>query len=184
MIIHKNKNSNTKKISIIIVATVLLLITVLLVLEKTRVTNIIHDPFYHAPESSTSVVDTLTRNDPSTSKDKGATLGTTKDSPDSTSDVPVSQAATISISSLGTNQDFVSYSATVSGSASANGTCTITFEQSGAKPVVATSTAKGMTCVDSSIPVQQFTMLGTWTATLRYFYDNQQISTTGKVVIQ
>lgn len=67
------------------------------------------------------------------------------------------------------------------------GTCVFTYENDIAKPVIRQVAAKdagsSMTCNSGAIPEVEFSAVGTWKLTVRYFTDNQQAVNSTDVVI-
>lgn len=109
--------------------------------------------------------------------------GTTK----TTDQVPVDATLTAAITTLQQADGFVTFSGTVT-PAQTGGSCSVTLSNPNDKPVVrsvdATSDANGTICGPIKIPESEFSYLGTWTATFRYFVGDKQVVATKDIVIQ
>lgn len=100
----------------------------------------------------------------------------------STNEIPVKQDASLSITSLQQSGGSVSYAATFSG-IDGGGTCSAEFTAPGAKPVTRTTQPSGQDC-SASIPEMEFTQLGEWTLTARYYNSNTQVSATQAINVR
>lgn len=94
--------------------------------------------------------------------------------------VPVSTSLTASITNLSETNQEVNFTSTITGSSDA-GTCVVTFSTPNDVPVTKqfTPTLNGQTatCGPLTIPAQDFTYIGTWTATLHYYVGTEQATT-------
>lgn len=145
------------------------------------------------PFSSTETVDTDGRQDTVNESPKNnnpATKGdtdTTGNKGLNTDEVPVAVALSASITTLEQSGDAVNFSAKINGTAS-NGTCVVTFSNANDRPVTKefSSTTKDniTTCGPVSIPSLEFSFLGEWNVSLRYYTGTEQVVTEGKVTIQ
>lgn len=100
----------------------------------------------------------------------------------STAEVPVKPEASLTISSLKQSNGEVSYAATFDG-IDGDGTCSAQFTAPGAKPVTRTTKASGQEC-SASIPEMEFTQLGEWTLTVRYYNSNAQVTATKAINVK
>lgn len=100
----------------------------------------------------------------------------------STAEVPVKPEASLAITSLKQSNGEVSYAATFDG-IDGDGTCSAQFTAPGAKPVTRTAKASGQEC-SASIPEMEFTQLGEWTLTVRYYNSNSQVTATKAINVQ
>jgi hypothetical protein len=104
------------------------------------------------------------------------------DASKSTDQIPVKQEASLTITSLKQSDGSVSYAATFDG-IDGDGTCSAQFTTPNAKPVTRTTKAAGQEC-SASIPEMEFTQLGEWTLTVRYYNANSQVTATKAINVQ
>lgn len=100
----------------------------------------------------------------------------------STSEIPVKQDASLTITSLQQSGGSVSYAATFAG-IDGGGTCSAQFTATGAKPVTRTTQPSGQEC-SASIPEMEFTQLGEWTLTVRYYNSSTQVTATQAINVR
>lgn len=101
----------------------------------------------------------------------------------STSEVPVSETLHVKITDLTQGGRGITYRATISDSAK-DGTCSATFTNSLDRPVIRTTASRNNVCGPVTIPETEFSALGIWTLTLRFYTDNVQAVDTKTVEIQ
>lgn len=114
--------------------------------------------------------------------------GTPASSPDvdntkTTNDIPVAKETNVTIEKLSQENGSITYSATI-GNPGESGTCSATFSNNTDRPVTRTTTAEGPSCGPVSIPEAEFSTLGTWTLTLRYYTNNTQAVATQTIEIK
>lgn len=174
----KNKYSQKRFLAYSLI-TLILLAATLFVLEKTRLTNFIKDPFYKPqPEANSSVSD-------STLKSKANLASTNTDAGDTsknTGNIPVSPTTTINIDSVVQSDGMVTYNATII-SPGGSGTCSAMFTKDGSKPVTRVSNTSSDKCGPVSIPELEFESVGVWTLTLRYYTNETQAIATKTVEV-
>lgn len=180
MKINTKNAINKKKIALIATGVAVIFFSLLYYTETSRLTNFITNPFYtpSAAELEAQKTELATQQDPTTGNKSD--IPTSADGVDlnkTTDQVPTASAASIAITRLEQKNDQVSYAAQVSG-ITENGTCSATFTKEGSRPVVRSTQATGSTCGPIVIPETEFSQVGTWKLTLRYFADDQQIDTT------
>lgn len=148
-------------------------------LEKSRITNVIKDPFYTSDEQK---AEDATKNDP-TNNGKGGEANTDGvDSNKTTDEIP--QSTTISISLDSTTQSSGNVVAKVSiKNNSQDGVCSFTFSKENARPVVRSIDTSSNSC-EVSIPEQEFEMIGTWNVSVHYFSNNTQATVEGSVSVK
>lgn len=117
------------------------------------------------------------------SKDESAASSKDVDKSKNTSEVPISETAKLEILKLAQENREVIYSAAVT-NGSGGGTCSAVFTHELAKPVISTTSAHNGKCGPTSIPETEFSALGTWTLTLRYYTDNTQAVATQTVEVR
>ncbi len=144
------------------------------------------------PFDGTSTTPTMTSDkiDSTTTPSPKATNSTSSNSVDSqktTNQVPLDNSLAATITQI-TEDDSgnILFAATVNGVNT--GTCVITFSNSNDKPhvtqVEATSKdASSAICGPLSISSQDFSYLGQWNVNLRFYTDNQQVTTNGIINI-
>lgn len=102
-----------------------------------------------------------------------------------TEDVPVSKSATATITRLEQKDSTVYFDATVS-NATQLGKCVVTFTTPNDKPVTREFDAverNGTYLCSITLSALEFSYLGEWEATLRYYNGDSQVIAKGKVVI-
>lgn len=104
-------------------------------------------------------------------------------SPSTTDQIPKSSSMSMAIDSVVEQNGSVTYSGTV-GNPVAGGKCSAIFTSKIDKPVTDTPVFKNNTCGPSSVPSTEFTSLGTWTLTLRYFTNSTQVSASKDIEIR
>jgi archaellin len=122
------------------------------------------------------------------------TLNSKKDIPPATSTsgetsdkVPVNTAATMDIATLSQSGTTIHLDAVIAALSDTSGTCVATFTKDNNKPVVhefkPTLTDNAVHCATSDISALEFSSLGQWTTTVRYYQGNSQITGTKVVTI-
>lgn len=145
---------------------------------------------YYFVASQTPTTPT-TDNDAKNAADK--TIPSTKNgapasSPDvdntkTTDDIPVAKETEVAIKELVQQNGSITYTATIENPGE-SGTCSATFTNDNDRPVVRTTTAEGSNCGPVAIPEAEFSTLGQWTLTLRYYTNNTQAVTTQTIEIK
>lgn len=105
------------------------------------------------------------------------------DTSKTTDDIPVSSSATITITGIVQQNGNVTLSSSLQNPGE-TGTCSVLFTSDVAKPVSRTVTATDGSCPDITIPEQEFSAIGTWEATLRYYTGDTQAVDTKTIEIQ
>lgn len=117
-----------------------------------------------------------------TTKAESAKASDDVDSSKTTDDIPTSASESIEITKLIQSGGAITYEAKINGT-SGGGTCSAVYSNDIAKPVTRTSDANGDMCGPVSISAGEFSTLGTWTLTLRYYSNNTQVVTSKKIDI-
>jgi flagellar basal body-associated protein FliL len=180
MRIRKDKKTNTKKIVAIIVVIILLLTAGYAVFAYAS-------HMWPFPQiASTPTTNAPTNSDTSTQGSK-EDIDPNNSSNQTTDQIPVSDTLTATITTLNQANGVVTFNGSVNSEA-ANGKCTITFSNPNDKPVARTVDAVmsggSSVCGPVQIPENEFSYLGTWSATFRYFNDNTQAIATKDITIQ
>lgn len=187
MNIKKNKkSSNIKRI-----VSVLAIIVVLLLAYGLYSYAAGKWPFFRKDQLDASKIDSTQkttnqspRNDNPTQKNDD----TPQVNPGKTTDqIPVSKDTTATITQLEQMGDQVKFNASIANTSSA-GTCVVTFSTPNDRPVSKQFTASlqgnNATCGPLSIPASEFSFLGQWSVTLRYYTGNEQAVAESSVVIK
>ena len=100
--------------------------------------------------------------------------------------VPISTSTDVKNLIADQKSGAVHANADVTNATDASATCVFTFENPNDKPVVrqVSVSAKGSVCDSGDIPEQEFTHLGQWKVTLRYYSNNTQAVATTNITIQ
>ena len=111
-----------------------------------------------------------------------------EDIPTKTTDqIPANNSVSITVDELTQSNGVVRFKATTTSTAS-GGKCSLTLTNPNDKPVTRTVDAKVSNSVDTcgpiEIPEQEFSYLGEWTATLRYYINDTQVVVTKAINIQ
>lgn len=105
---------------------------------------------------------------------------TSGQSPD---DVPVNEAASLSISQLEQTDNEVTLNSSLSGADQA-GTCVASFTHPGGRPVIREFPSNGQNgCGSLTIPAIEFSALGEWQLTLRFYNEGEQVIARESIVI-
>lgn len=185
MKINTKNTFSKKKAGLIVVGVALICAGLLYYTETSRLTNFITNPFDAptATELEAQKTELATQQDPTAGNKSNVPTATDGVDLNKTTDqIPTAPEAAITITQLEQKNGQVSYAAQVSGIAE-NGTCSATFTKDGSRPIVRSSQASGATCGPISISETEFSQVGSWTLTLRYFADNKQIDTTKDIQI-
>lgn len=175
---HKKRN-----VIISIIGTILVVAGIAVGLEMAGITNFVNtnkaDSANKKQENQTNLNAKKDFIEKSTSKNTDT---------DKTSDqVPVSKDLEATISQLEQTDEGIIFSATIANSPDA-GRCVVTFTNPNDKPVVkevdATVKDGVALCGPLTVSPLEFSYLGEWQATLRYYLDDQQAIASGKVVIR
>lgn len=113
-------------------------------------------------------------------------LNSTTDSSQTSNNIPVNATWVAAITTLNETNDEINFAATVQ-NAPSTGTCVVTFSNPNDRPVVqqfnATAT-NGLTTCDVNLSAYEFSYLGNWSVSFRYYVGNQQATTTSEIKIQ
>ncbi len=183
----KIQKRSKKKIIYIALAVIVVLAASLFVLEKTRTTNFLTNPFYKksAFEVEQQKKDQANKNDP-TIGNKGTAEGSSQgfDATKNTSQIPDTDEFTITLDSFKQANGAVVVSAGIKDTISTEqGTCSFTFTREQVKPVAKSASASESAC-STSIPELEFSAVGEWILEIRYFNSNKQASANQKVTIR
>ena len=129
------------------------------------------------PSNSTNTSTDTTTTKP---KQSDASTPTTEKT---TNQIPPSTTMSMTIDTLEEKNGIVTYSGTVTNPAP-NGACSAVFTSKINRPVTSTPTYSNGSCGPASIPAADFTSIGTWTLTLRYFTNDSQVSASRNINIQ
>ena len=134
-------------------------------------------PFLQANNTQQSKQDVLSNNTPADKK-SAPTKNTNSnvDATKTTDQIPNNPALSLTITKLEQKNGAVAYQAELNDKTQ-NGTCAAEFTSEGARPVTSTTSASNGICGPVSIPELQFTKIGDWKLTLRYYTNNTQVST-------
>lgn len=186
MKINTNGLSNKKKSALLAGVCVVITLGLVAHLELSRTTDFLKNPLAQrsTEELQKQQTEQATRNDPTTDgKNRISTANEGVDPNKTTDQVPSSSTAYINITQLEQKNGQITYAAQISGLES-DGTCSATFTKEASRPVVRSSIATGNTCAPVNIPETEFSQIGTWKLSLRYFANNQQTETTKDIDIQ
>jgi len=146
-------------------------------------------PFEHSSDGSTkpSPKEQAKIDKETAIKDKEKTQASSPnvDASQSTDQVPISTTAAVEIVDLHQSNGSVVYSATISNSGS-SGTCSAVFSNNAnaAQPVTRTIASSGSSCGPVSIPEVEFSAIGQWTLTLRYYTGDAQAVATKTIEVK
>jgi cytoskeletal protein RodZ len=133
-------------------------------------------PFIHSHNTQQSKQDVLSNHTPSDKKSAPtAQTNSNVDATKTTDQIPTNPSLILTISKLAQENGAVTYEASLNDK-NQNGTCAAEFTSKGARPITSTTDAKNGTCGPISIPELQFTKIGDWNFTLRYYTKNTQVS--------
>jgi len=176
------KNINTKKRTIIIaVSAIILLVGVFFAaayLLKLGPFQTVVDPNSQRQETESE----STKNDnPITKNESTADVNQGKDS----SQVPVSTSLVATITDLNQEENTIKFSANIT-NAKNQGTCVVTFSNENDRPIVkefdAAQKDNSALCV-STFSALEFSYLGEWDVSLRYYSGSEQAVAQGKITI-
>ncbi len=104
-----------------------------------------------------------------------------------TDEIPINTTIAASIDTLRETDTAVTFTGSVNNK-EAGGKCSITFSNPDSKPVIrtadATNNGEFSICGPIEIPINDFTLLGTWSATFRYYINDMQAVASKDIVIQ
>jgi len=137
------------------------------------------------PTSDSSSIKTKEMNDQQSVDDKASIEDRSPDVDVSqtTNNVPVSPTTTIEVSDLSQSNGAINYTAKISG-ASTGGTCNANFSNDIARPVSRTTSASNGACGPVSIPETEFSTIGQWKLTLRYYTNDTQAVITKDIEVK
>ena len=134
-------------------------------------------PFVKSTNTTQSKQDVLSTNTPADKKNAPTTkTNNNVDSTKTTDQIPTNPSLALTITKLEQQNGNVTYQAELNDKAQ-TGTCAAEFTSPGARPVTSTTNATNGVCGPVNIPELQFTKIGDWTLTLRYYTNNTQVST-------
>lgn len=185
---RRSKKSNRKRY--IVISTVAVVLVVAAYLASAAIFN------FWPLASTPSVANSPNANPnaktatPSPKNNNAPTKTSTQTSVDpgkTSSEVPVSTAMTATITTLSETDHQIHFAASVTNSTAA-GTCVVTFSNPNDRPVVkqfdATLNGTAATCGPVSISDDEFSYLGTWQVSFRYYVGTDQATTQGTLDIQ
>lgn len=167
----QNTNTNRKKITFSLIA----MITLGLLAISTLAYKYHWGPFSVTP-SSEEVKEAQNNSDATNDQQKdskGQTTNPNVDASKTTNEIPVSTLTTLSITRLVQEDGNIKIASNLE-NPGASGTCSVQFTSDVAKPVSRTVDAVNGTCPEITIPEQEFSAIGTWKATLRYYTSDTQ----------
>jgi cytoskeletal protein RodZ len=174
------KNKNYKKVLLPLIIVGILLVGYVIVAYLTNLWPFQSeiDPNSRRQETSSQ----SSKNDnPITKEGSKASVNEGKD----TAEVPVSTEVKASITKLEQNGDQITFSAKIDNSE--NGTCVVTFSNANDRPIVKQfdSTTKGdVTLCESTFSSFEFSYIGEWDVSLRYYIGAEQALAQGKITIK
>lgn len=180
----KTSKNHTKFAILSIVSLVVAASLLVLVLEKTRITNLIINPFAKTSTPKEDPIDTLNKADSTTGNKANIPVDPNIDNSKNTATIPTNDGAKLTFQTLAQADNEVTISTVASTSLPSNGTCTIIFEKDGARPITRSTTATNHICGPISIPEFEFTTIGEWKITARYFTNNSQVIATDRIEIK
>jgi cytoskeletal protein RodZ len=177
MIINKHI-STSKKVAVVVLLFVVLVLIALFILHSLG-----SWPFIKLSSSTNTLPITSSSSDGS-NKSEVPTSTTTK----TTDQVPVDTKATASITTIRQDADGKIIFSGVVNNTSDGGQCSVTFSNTNDRPYspapfAPSGSGSTVTCGPLSIDSQNFSYLGTWNVTLRYYVSNRQVVATGTVDI-
>lgn len=179
-IAKKNKNSRKKLIVLLISVAVLLFVAAATYLIFFNGKLLGWQPF---PLSAPSSPTTQSSNDTNHGTKDDVDLGSDK----TTDQIPVSTDLTATINELSQSNGLVNFRGSANDSKD-GGTCSVIFSNSNDRPI--TRTAKSnvsggtATCETIQIPETEFSFLGEWGVTFRYYSGDTQAVAEGKIDIK
>jgi len=176
---YKTNQSHTKRN---IISVIIIVVVVLIAYTSTSFALKLW-PFTQPTPSDTQSDSTSTSTDSSKDNIPSSDNGSTK----TTDQVPVDTALNATINTLEQKNGLVTFNGSVS-PALAGGTCSLTFTNPNDKPINRTSESTtdntSSVCKQITVPETEFSYLGTWTTTFRYFVGEKQVVATKDIVIQ
>lgn len=180
-ITKENKKRNKKILAIVCTVGIVLLIaaTVYLVFFKGSLLG--WQPF----GSSVPVTNPATQD--SSDTNHGTKDDTTTGTDKTTDQIPVSETLTASIDTLDQSNGVITFAGSANDTKE-GGSCSIVFSNPNDRPItrtVAASISNGMAiCGPINIPETEFSFLGEWTATFRYYINDTQAMAERKMIIE
>ena len=105
-----------------------------------------------------------------------------------TENTPVSPTLSLNDVTATENGGYVSATAHILGNKYQSGSCVFTFENANARPVIrqanVISSANALACSSGNIPAVEFSVLGTWKLTVRYYYGGSQAFNAASIDIE
>lgn len=176
----KNKNGRKKLIVLLTSVAILLLVTAAIYLIFFNGRLLGWQPFPPSPSPSPT---TQSSNDTNHGTKDDVNPGTDK----TTDQIPVSTDLTATIDELSQSNGLVSFKGSANDSKS-GGTCSVVFSNPNDRPITRTvkSNVNGSTatCETIQIPETEFSFLGEWEVTFRYYSGDIQAVTEGKIGIR
>lgn len=173
MKVNKNKKNRPKIVSVVIVLAILLSVSVYALYTYTQGSS---QP--NSQQTEESQIDNKTDG-----ADKSVEPGTNT----TTDKIPINKTANAKIRSITQSDGYVNVAAEISNS-STGGKCSVVFENSNARPVSvivdSTATDDLVSCNTVKISESEFSFIGTWNVTLRYYTNSEQVVAQGSVEIK
>lgn len=140
---------------------------------------------FQAPSTAQQHAQDVAANSQPTKKTEAPTSSTNPnvDATKTTDEIPSNTSVSATITQLEQQNGQVTYAADLNDKAQ-NGTCAAEYTSDGARPITSTTNALNGICGPVSTPDVQFTKLGTWTLTLRYYVNNTQAVTSKTIIIK
>lgn len=179
-ITKQNKKSNRKIIALLAIIGSLLVIAATVYLVFFKGTLLGWQPF-----GETSTTNPTTQNSDDTSH--GTKDDVVPGSDKTTDQIPVDVTLVATIDQLSQSNGKITFKGSVNDN-TADGNCSITFSNPNDRPISRTSKASQVNgiavCGPIEIPETEFSFLGEWTATFRYYINDSQAVVERKVTIQ
>jgi len=177
------RSANSKKIiaTICIIATIIVVGLIYLIGFKGSILG-------WQPLESTSQEEQQQTSDPEDTTTNPGTKDDTDEGTDQTTDeIPVNQTLVATFTKLSQADGFITFTGEVNTN-SADGSCSITFTNTSDRPVTRTAAPTQVdsksVCGPIQIPESEFSFLGEWTATFRFYTGDTQIVAERKITVQ
>jgi len=140
------------------------------------------------PFEPTSQQEQQQTSDPQDTTTNSGTKDDTDEGTDQTTDeIPVNQTLVATFTKLSQADGFITFTGEVNAN-STDGSCSITFTNASDRPVTRTATPTQVgsksVCGPVQIPESEFSFLGEWTATFRFYTGGAQTTAERKITIQ
>lgn len=187
MKITKQKHQPTKSKTAIIIASVLVVLAIAgaIYLIGFKGSLLGWQPFKSSPPVQKTTTQDSNDTNHGTKEDAGT--DTDMETDKTTDQIPVDETLTATFTNLAQSNGYVTFSGSANDT-STGGTCSIVFTNSNDRPISRTvhaTQANGKAvCETVQIPETEFSFLGEWTATFRYYINDTQAVTERKITIQ